>query len=1171
MNRASLASFVFVAALAPAQGVLQLDNPVQGRIEAGRVDSYALELRNGDYIEVIAEQTEVDLVLRLISPAGAQLQEVNDVRAGGTELLIHLAGGDGTYRLDVSSVLEGGNGRYILRLAAKRSPTPTDRIVASSEVRLRGLIEAKSPDSASLYEDLAKEFEAAGVLRRQASALVSAALLRNRRAEYDQALSDAERSVASWRVVKDRAGEAGSITVLGMIRSAQREYLKAAGYYEQALVIRNELNDRAAQAATLNQLGSTNYALHQYPKATDAHTQALNIARQIKDRASESDALLGLGEASLPSGQFARTVDYFEQALAIKRDLRDRAGESRALNQLAYGHFTLSHQDLAIGYFEQGLAIARELNDRRVEASALNGLGFVYTQVSQYEKAIVSLEQSLAICRELKDRSGESLAISNLGELYTSIGQYEKAISYQEQSLAITRSMKNRLDEGFNLGFLGRSYRLLGQGEKAIGYYEQALTIARDLKILIGEGMLLNELGGAYLVLNQYDTAIRYYEGALKIVRQVKNRAVEGWALHNLGNTHLRLNQAAKAIEYYDQALALARDVKDRAAEGEITTNLGLAYSSLRQPQRAIELGESALAISREVKNRPNEHDALYDLMLAYQGANQPRLAVFYGKQAVNVLQGIRSDIRGLSQESRTRFLESKAETYRALANLLVSLERLLEAQQVLKLLKEQEFFDYIRRNERAAGPSGRADLTAEEAEWADRYRRVSESLVAKGAEMEELRARFKKQPSVAASSESRQALDELQRDLEAGNRAFQQFLIELKQHFAAKPESGSTAIDLRDAEGLKADLADLKHGSVAIYTLLASDRYVAILVTPRVQRAYETKISAGELNTKILQFREAIEDPRSDPRPLAHELYRILIPEALASDLKQGRAETLMWSLDGPLRYVPISALYDGTQYLIEKYRIAVFTPASNARLKEVPQRIWRGVAFGVTAAHPGFDPLPGVAAELHSIIREKPGDPGVLQGHSLLDGQFTRAALDRELMAGFPVVHVASHFQFRPGDETRSFLLLGDGGQLTLADLKSADTIFAGVDLLTLSACSTGLGGARSSDGSEVEGFGVLAQRKGAKSVIASLWPVADGSTGLLMREFYRSRQSEPTMTKIEALRRAQLRLMHGDASADNASPPRTLKAVGQAPVSGDYRHPFYWAPFFLMGNWL
>jgi CHAT domain-containing protein len=289
--------------------------------------------------------------------------------------------------------------------------------------------------------------------------------------------------------------------------------------------------------------------------------------------------------------------------------------------------------------------------------------------------------------------------------------------------------------------------------------------------------------------------------------------------------------------------------------------------------------------------------------------------------------------------------------------------------------------------------------------------------------------------------------VSELQAALDAGNRDFQQFLGDLKLHFDKTPDASATSIDLQVTEALKADLVDLKHGAVAIYTLVTPERYVAILVTPNGQKDYQSKIKSADLSQKILAFREAIEDPHSDPRPLARELYNILIPEALAEDLRQAKAETLMWSRDGPLRYVPVAALHDGKQYLVEKYRMGA-TPASNAKLKDLPQPKWRAVALGVLEAHTGFSPLPAVADELHGIVREKPGEAGVLEGHRLLDEKFTRAAMEKELLARYPVVHVASHFQFTPGDDKRSFLLLGDGSRLTLADIEAAGAIFEGVD---------------------------------------------------------------------------------------------------------------------------
>jgi CHAT domain-containing protein len=204
-----------------------------------------------------------------------------------------------------------------------------------------------------------------------------------------------------------------------------------------------------------------------------------------------------------------------------------------------------------------------------------------------------------------------------------------------------------------------------------------------------------------------------------------------------------------------------------------------------------------------------------------------------------------------------------------------------------------------------------------------------------------------------------------------------------------------------------------------------------------------------------------------------------------------------------------------------------------------------------------------------------------GVLPGVVKLDEQFTQEAMLTQLRQRPKVVHIASHFQFSPGNETNSALLLGDGTFLSLAQIKSLPNIFGGVELLTLSACNTATGGS-GANGKEVEGFGVLAQRQGAKAVIASLWPVADRSTKLLMQEFYRSREAHNGETKIAALREAQLKLLRGEIALDIAQstnrqitheepqPGEVKRPLFTPDPKAPFAHPYYWAPFILIGNW-
>ncbi|MCB1977652.1 MAG: CHAT domain-containing protein, partial [Nitrosomonas sp.] len=179
-----------------------------------------------------------------------------------------------------------------------------------------------------------------------------------------------------------------------------------------------------------------------------------------------------------------------------------------------------------------------------------------------------------------------------------------------------------------------------------------------------------------------------------------------------------------------------------------------------------------------------------------------------------------------------------------------------------------------------------------------------------------------------------------------------------------------------------------------------------------------------------------------------------------------------------------------------------------------------------------------------------------GILPGEILLDQDFNRETFKSVVQAGYPVLHIASHFKLQLGDGSASKLLLGNGDTLNLDEFRR-DPAFKlhGVDLLTLSACETAVGDKGA--GGEVESFAVMAQYKGANSVLASLWRVEDESTALLMKRFYRLRSGETPLSKAEALRKAQIAMLNGDLKA---------KESGH-----DFRHPYFWAPFVMMGNWL
>jgi CHAT domain-containing protein len=214
--------------------------------------------------------------------------------------------------------------------------------------------------------------------------------------------------------------------------------------------------------------------------------------------------------------------------------------------------------------------------------------------------------------------------------------------------------------------------------------------------------------------------------------------------------------------------------------------------------------------------------------------------------------------------------------------------------------------------------------------------------------------------------------------------------------------------------------------------------------------------------------------------------------------------------------------------------------------------------------------------------VVRDPavPASHGPLQGRLLPDEQFTLAALKEELGSGkgFAVVHIASHFVVETDSDKEPYLMLGGdtasdsaGYALTLSKLEDSTVSFEGTQLLTLSACSTARGEA-AQNGMEMDSLGMLAQRKDAAAVLATVWDVNDASTSRLMGDFYARWMNDPKDGKAEALREAQLALLHGGSAEGQTGRARGFDLDEEAPaahLANDYSHPYYWAPFVLVGN--
>jgi CHAT domain-containing protein len=250
--------------------------------------------------------------------------------------------------------------------------------------------------------------------------------------------------------------------------------------------------------------------------------------------------------------------------------------------------------------------------------------------------------------------------------------------------------------------------------------------------------------------------------------------------------------------------------------------------------------------------------------------------------------------------------------TYQQLADLLIARNRLLEAQQVLGLLKEEEYFQYVRRDgNEASGLNGRAAMNSAESDLEKRYRDISEALPNLASRRGELEA---KKPNLTADDMLQ--LDEINSDQSIADQAFQKFVEQMSGELPDAQRGGGPAVTGEDSQGIIEDLRQLGPGVAAVYTSIGEEKYRVIIFTKDIKAGREYPIKSADLYKKIFAFRQAVEDPRNNPRPLAQELYRILVGP-IADILKGAQVETVMWSLTGPLRYIPVAALHDGEKYM--------------------------------------------------------------------------------------------------------------------------------------------------------------------------------------------------------------------------------------------------------------
>jgi CHAT domain-containing protein len=766
-----------------------------------------------------------------------------------------------------------------------------------------------------------------------------------------------------------------------------------------------------------------------------------------------------------------------------------------------------------------------------------------------------------------------------IGRVRVALSEYREGLAFSEQAEAIARSIDTAEavqlvvaameDQAIALNALSRYRESLSITDLLIDYHRSqtppnpaGVASAQWTKGISHEGLEeFIEAAAAYL------EAMEYYAAAEDNPKQ----AIAGLG-NNMGWVFHRMGDYAQAEEWFRQVLPYYIEELGPYAENTSKNyiNLGLSVFELGRPDEAIEWAMKAMPY---IANNPlqslSDQRWNFELMArAFAAKGQTDRAIFFGKMAVNAQQAIREANSTGNRDDNQELRAEWRRLYQLLADLLITKGRISEAQAVLNMEKEEEVFQYLRRDAEADLTKTRATLNDAELAEEDKIATLAALPIAAERELRALMAKLD-DGSLTPDEENQIFLlqDALQQASDAFDASVQAFLSQIETENRA-------ALDAQfDAVGSYQEiLSDLKRPTAILQIATLDTATHLFLTLPGVTLHNEVAISRADLAREVFEALQAIEAIAPDAPEKLEVLYqRLFAPVAQA--LSDSGTEVVMLNLDGFLRYVPFAALYDGQGYLVERFAFSLYSAAVPTQFETPDRAEAKTAGFGVTQAHPGFSPLPGVRRELQTIFGDGT-QAGVLEGATLLDDGFDETSLKRGLLGKPAILHIASHFNLMPGQEDDSFLLLGDGSHLPLSKIRKTRALrFQGVDLLTLSACQTARGG----DGAEIDGFGATAQLNGAGAVMASLWPVSDAATPRLMRDFYAGLM-EGGLDKAEALRQAQIAMLHSsdlvaDLEAETQTANRAAAALDapEAPATAGFDHPYFWSAFVLMGNWL
>ncbi|MBD2678190.1 MULTISPECIES: CHAT domain-containing protein [Nostoc] len=816
-----------------------------------------------------------------------------------------------------------------------------------------------------------------------------------------------------------------------------------------------------------------------------------NSAVNVSAFTSQTTNWLEQGRNLYNSGRFAEAVTAWQTAVQKYHGQGDRINEALSLSYLSLAQQELNQWEAARQSIELSVKIlqtAKPSADAIIWGQILNAQANLELRIGKAETALEIWQQAQKYYDQAGDKMGSLGSQINQAQALQSLGFYRRSKQQLQtlmQKLAVMPDSEIKVS---GLRSLGLALHAIGDA-KSQEVLEQSLATANKITAKTQLSSILSSLGKVASDSLDPEAALNYFEDAQTAATN-PNEALQA---------HLARFKLLVDYDKLEYAIPLAPQLRQQLSElppSHSSLNAAINFvatlNRLENPDRVLPSKDLAQLMADTVKSAQKIQDetaeayALHEWAQLFRRAKQWSQAQELAQKSLNIARQLQAD----DLIAQSAWLLGKL--YKQQNNRQEAITAYTEAVKSLKAL--------------------RGDMAGVNPDVQFSFRESVEPVY-----RELVSLLLDEEPTQDALMEARELIESLQ-------------IAELDNFFREACLDKAQQIDQVDPT------------ATVIYPIILSDR-LGIIFSKAGQplRYYVTQKSQAEIEQTLNNFLIAL-NPVSDStvrEQLSRQIYDWLIRPAEVDGAFQG-TQTLVFVLDGRLRNVPMAALYDGDRYLIEKYAVALSPGLQLMATRSLSSNQIDAIVGGISQSRAGFTALPAVESEVKQISQTVPSS-------MLLNQKFTSLALaDRVKSGSANIVHLATHGQFSSRLED-TFLLAWDGR----VDVKELSELLKNrsgnsskaIELLVLSACDTATG-----DDRAVLGLAGLAVKSGARSTIATLWPVKDRAAQMLMTRFY-DQLRLPKITKAEALRQAQINLIR----------------------KTDFREPFFWSAFVLVGNWL